>query len=241
MVLKVACVIPARLQSSRFPRKVLADLGGKPLLQWAYEAAVKTRHFSDVIIAVDAEETRKVAQGFGAKAVMTSIHCQNGTERLIELVKRKELNADIIVGWQADEPFIKEIAIQDLLQTASQDDCSIWTLCKKTHEADSLHIVKVVRNHKKEALYFSRSPIPYYRDGGEKIYYKHIGLYAFTLDALKKIDQLPPSPLEEAEKLEQLRFLDGGLKIKVHETHTDLFGIDTPDQLQHAKSLIGFV
>lgn len=238
MVLKTVCVIPARLESSRFPRKILANLGGKPLLQWAYEAAVSTPRFHKVVIAVDAEETKRVAEGFGAKVLMTSVHCQTGTDRLIELVKRKELEADLIVGWQADEPFIKPLLIEELLQTAGKDDCSIWTLCKKTEEAESPHVVKVVRTHAKEALYFSRSPIPYYRDAKTKTYYKHVGIYAFTPDALKKIAELPPSPLEEAEKLEQLRFLQGGLKIKVHDTTQEVFGIDTPEQLEKAKKML---
>ncbi len=234
----VICVIPARLGSTRFPRKVLAPLKGRPLIQWVYEAAKKVSRFREVVLAVDAEETRLVAKSFGARALMTSSECQSGTDRLIELVGKGELKADIFVNWQGDEPFVAPELIDQLLQTAGRDGCSIWTLCKQIEDAASPHIVKVVRTHANEALYFSRSPIPYYRGSQKKIYYKHIGLYAYTLDALKKIANLPPSPLEEAEMLEQLRFLQGGLKIKVHETTHEIFGIDTPEQLESAKLLL---
>lgn len=238
MVLKTVCVIPARLQSTRFPRKMLALISGKPLIQWVYEAAQRVPRFSQVIIAVDAEETKKAAEAFGAQVVMTALDCQSGTDRLIELVQRKQVDADVLVCWQGDEPFIQPLMIEELLQSAGRDDCSIWTLCKRIGDPDSPHVVKVVRNHAGEALYFSRSPIPYYRDAKEKIYYKHVGIYAYTPDALKKIAKLPASPLEEAERLEQLRFLEGGLKIKVHETEHEIFGIDTPEQFEKAKLLL---
>lgn len=236
--MKIICVIPARLQSTRFPRKILAPLGNKPLIQWVYEAAKKVAHFQEVVLAVDAEETRLIAEGFGAKVFMTSESCQSGTQRLIELVNRGALEADFFVNWQGDEPFISAQLIDELLQSIKQDDCSIWTLCKRTSEASSPHIVKVVRTHSGEALYFSRSPIPFYRDVDEKFYYKHIGIYAYTYGALKKIAALPASALEKAEQLEQLHFLQGGLKIKVHETTHEIFGIDTEEHLQQAKLLL---
>lgn len=234
----VTCIIPARLASKRFPQKILARLGGKPLIQWVYEAASRITHFHEVIIAVDAEETRAVVEGFGARALMTSLKCQSGTDRLIELVEKRKLKADILVNWQGDEPFISSEMIDDLLQTAGRDDCSIWTLCKLVEEAESPHTVKVVLNHAREALYFSRSPIPYFRDSNKKMYFQHIGLYAYTTHALQKIATLPRSPLEEAEQLEQLRFLQGGLKIKVHQTTQEIFGIDIPEHLERAKLLL---
>lgn len=234
----ILCVIPARLGSTRFPRKVLAPIHGKPLIQWVYEAAKNVSCFREVILAVDAEETRRVAESFGARVLMTSIECRSGTDRLIELVLRGELKADVFVNWQGDEPLVHPVLIDQLLQTAGQDGCSIWTLCKQIEDASSPHAVKVVRTHANEALYFSRSPIPYYHEGQKKIYYKHIGLYAYTMEALKTIATLPPSTLEEAERLEQLRFLQGGLKIKVHETDHEIFGIDTPEHLESAKLLL---
>ena len=234
----VSCIIPARLNSTRFPRKILAPLKGKPLIQWVYEAAKRVSLFHEILIAVDAEETREVVESFGARALFTSVACQSGTDRLIELVERKEVRADILVNWQGDEPFIMPQMIDELLQTAGCDDCCIWTLCKKMEGEESPHVIKVVLNHSGEALYFSRSAIPYFRDSNKKIYFKHVGLYAYTLEALRRIAALPPSALEEAEQLEQLRFLQGGLKIKVHQTDHEILGIDTPEQLERAKLLL---
>lgn len=235
----VTCIIPARLESKRFPKKILALLGGKPLIQWVYEAAKRTSLFTRVIIAVDAEETKEVVESFGAEAVMTSTHCQSGTDRIIELMSQKKLQTDIIVNWQGDEPFISSKMIHALLQTANRDHCSIWTLCKQCNQEFSSHVVKVVINHENEALYFSRSPIPYYRESVKQLYLKHIGLYAYTPSALQSIASLGSSSLEDAEQLEQLRFLQGGLKIKVHMTDQEVLGIDTPEDLEKAKLLLG--
>ncbi len=235
----VTCVIPARLGSKRFPQKILAPLGDKPLIQWVYEAAKTVSLFDEIIIAVDAEETKAIVESFGGRAIMTSTHCQSGTDRIIELVKQEKIQGDILVNWQGDEPFISSSMIHTLLQTAREDDCSIWTLCKQIKGESSPHVVKVVVNHEGQALYFSRSSIPYFREPLEKIYLKHIGLYAYTPNALKQIAALPPSPLEEAEQLEQIRFLQGGLKIKVHRTDQEVFGIDTPEDLEKAKLLLG--
>jgi 3-deoxy-D-manno-octulosonate cytidylyltransferase len=234
----VICVIPARLASTRFPRKMVAPLGGKPLIQWTYEAAKRISCFREVVIAVDTEELQELAQNFGARALMTSTTCQSGTERLIELVERNELEADVLVNWQGDEPFVSPEMIEDLLQTAGEDGYSIWTLSKEMEEEESPHLVKIVSNHAGEALYFSRSPIPYFRNAMKKSYWKHIGIYAYTPEALRKISSLPHSYLEEAEQLEQLRFLQGGLKIRVHKTRQEFWGIDIPEDLERAKLLL---
>jgi|HubBroStandDraft_4_1064222.scaffolds.fasta_scaffold63922_2 3-deoxy-manno-octulosonate cytidylyltransferase (CMP-KDO synthetase) len=239
---KVACVIPARLKSVRFPKKMLASLNGKPLLQWVWESASKVPFFDEVVFAIDAEETAQLIRGFGGKYAMTSETCTSGTERLVELLEKKIIDADIWVNWQGDEPFIHEPMIRDLIQSCDHEDADVWTLKKKIsnlEEVTNPHIAKVVCDSHDFALYFSRSPIPYYRDMAEdKIFYKHVGLYAFTPASLRKISLLQHCNIETAEKLEQLRFLYHHLRIKVHETQYEVFGIDLPEHLALAEALL---
>lgn len=232
----VVCVIPARLASHRFPRKVLAPLAGKPLIQWVYEKAKTISLFDRVVLAVDAEELYEAATNFGAECFYTSIDCTSGTERLVELRETKKVAADIWVNWQADEPFITEEAIADLLQSANEPIAGIWTLKKKISQEKEIlspNVVKVVCDFSKKALYFSRSPIPY----GQKNIYKHIGLYAFSDEALGKTATLSPCALEQQERLEQLRFLYHGMPIVVHETSQEIFGIDTKEELAIAQQM----
>jgi 3-deoxy-manno-octulosonate cytidylyltransferase (CMP-KDO synthetase) len=241
---KVVCVIPARLGSSRFPRKILAPLGGKPVIQRVWEAAQEVSVFDSVVIAVDSEETADIVSSFGGEAIMTSPDCTSGTVRLVELRRRGLIEGDIFVNWQGDEPFIHTHMIHDLLQSIHEDTADVWTLKKlfsDHRQALSPHLAKVVCDQAGFALYFSRSPIPFYRDFHEKnqkIYFKHIGIYAFTAQALNKLHLLPSSYLEKAEMLEQLSFLYHGLKIRVHETEHEVLGIDLPEHLVQAESLI---
>jgi 3-deoxy-manno-octulosonate cytidylyltransferase (CMP-KDO synthetase) len=241
---KIVCVIPARLKSTRFPRKMLTRLHNKPLLQWVWEAANRVSLFDEVTFAIDSDETAALIDTFQGKYVMTSEQCQSGTERLIELVGRKWSDADIWVNWQGDEPFIHEAMIHNLLQTCAKEHSDVWTLCKKITQADEIHnphVAKVVCDAEGYALNFSRSTIPYYRDPREeahKCYYKHVGLYAFTREALLKMATLSPCYLEEAEQLEQLRFLYHRLKVRVHETESDVFGIDLPEHLIKAEKTL---
>lgn len=241
---KIACIIPARLDSTRFPRKILAQIRGKPLLQWVWEAAARVQCFDYIAIAVDAEETKQIAQKFGAHCYMTAKTCLSGTDRLVELYKKQHIAADIWVNWQGDEPFIDAAVVQDLLQSCEIGTNDVWTLCKKIQKEEEMHsphVVKVVRDYQDNALYFSRSSIPHYRDPlphDEKKLFKHVGMYAFTGDALQKIASFPPCGIEKAEQLEQLRFLYYGLQIKVHETRHEIFGIDIPEHLQRAISLL---
>lgn len=241
---RVACVIPARLHSSRFPKKVLAKLKGKPLLQWVWDAARKVAVFDEVGFAVDAVDTADLIESFGGKWWMTLPSCASGSDRLAQVQREKKVEADIWVNWQGDEPFICEQMITDLLSSCQEDDADLWTLRKKiVCDADlqSLHIAKVVCNAKQEALYFSRSPIPCYRDISDfskKDVYKHVGLYAYTSRALHIIDRLPVCGIESAEQLEQLRFLYHGLKIKVHDTDYEVFGIDLPEHIHRAERFI---
>jgi 3-deoxy-manno-octulosonate cytidylyltransferase (CMP-KDO synthetase) len=176
---KIACVIPARLKSTRFPRKMLAMLKDKPLLEWVWDSARQVPFFDEIVFAIDAEETAQLIQSFGGKYFMTSESCANGTERLVELLEKNIVDADIWVNWQGDEPFINEQMILDLLQSCDDDTCDIWTLRKKItnpDEATNPQIAKVVCDHEGYALYFSRSQIPYYRDATPtKTFYKHVG------------------------------------------------------------------
>ena len=228
---KIICVIPARLQSTRLREKVLCLLAGKPLLQWVYEAAKRCQIFDRVVIAVDSKKVFDVAQGFGAEVFFTPESCASGTDRLIALKKAAKIEGEIFVNWQGDEPFLKEAMIEDLLQSID-DGSDVWTLKKKIlnlEEVTDSHTVKVVTTTNGEALYFSRQPIGSF---------KHIGIYAYTADALDRIAKWPRSPLEIKESLEQLRFLENGLKIRVHTTEHECLGIDTPEDLARAEKLL---
>ena len=239
---KIACVIPARLKSTRFPKKMLAKLKNKPLIQWVWERARTVSVFDDVVLAIDAEETASVVKSFGGKFYMTSESCPSGTDRLIELIQTKKIDADIFVNWQGDEPFIDAQMIGDLLQSCGKEQSDIWTLKKrilKMEEVNSPQFAKVVCDKDGYALYFSRSPIPYYRDetdDAKKTFFKHIGLYAYTREALNKIATLKPCPLETAEQLEQLRFLYHNLRVRVHETQAEVIGIDLPEHIDKAEA-----
>ncbi len=238
---KIVCVIPARLASSRFPRKILALLGGKPLIQWVWESANKISLFDEVVFAIDEEETGSVIEGFGGKYFMTDLGCLNGTERLVELHQKRLVQGDIWVNWQADEPFLSERMIRDLLKNV-HIETDVWTLkvpFSNKEEAKSPAYCKVVCDQDGFALYFSRSLIPFYRDEtSDQKYDKHIGLYAYSEKALEKIAVMQPSALEQAEMLEQLRFLSHGLRIQVHETHEETIGIDFPEQLALAEKYL---
>jgi len=242
--MKIICIIPARLESTRFPRKVLSVLGAKPLLQWVWEAAQRCEIFDDIAFAIDDHETARLIESFEGRYFMTSPECLSGTDRLVELIGKGEMEGDIYVNWQGDEPFIQVEMIQDLLQGIQKKKFDIWTLKKRVaseEEVENPNVVKVVTDKSGKALYFSRSPIPYFRDVydfEETFYYKHIGIYAFTRAALKKIGRLSASDLELAEHLEQLRFLDNGLKIQAHETQFDTIGIDHPEDLLRAQEWV---
>jgi 3-deoxy-manno-octulosonate cytidylyltransferase (CMP-KDO synthetase) len=239
---KVVCVIPARLESSRFPRKILAPLGGQPLLQWAWDAALQISLIDEVVFAIDSEETARVIEAFNGKYFMTSLLCLNGTARLVELQERGLVQGDIWINWQADEPFISEKMLQDLLNTSSQDQADVWTLKVELSEQNvqDPSLCKVVCDEQGFALYFSRSPIPYYREDLkiERKYYRHVGMYAYSNEALQKIAFMKPTDIECAESLEQLRFLSHGLKIRVNETKEETIGVDFPEHLALAEEYI---
>jgi len=237
----IACVIPARLQSSRFPRKILQKLLDKPILQWVYESALSCEIFDLVVFAVDDEETATLVHSFGGTAVMTDLSCPSGTMRLVDFRKKHGKDFDLWLNWQGDEPLITKEMIYDLFK-GDFDTADVITLMKKitNDEASSPGCTKVVTDKEGHALYFSRSLIPFIRDENtlSEPYFKHIGLYVYTQKALDSISSYTVSPLEHLEKLEQLTFLYNGLKIKVLETKCEAIGIDYPDDLNRAQDYL---
>ncbi|MFY9402335.1 MAG: 3-deoxy-manno-octulosonate cytidylyltransferase [Candidatus Omnitrophota bacterium] len=236
-------VIPARYSSTRFYGKVLAQIAGKPMVQHVWEKAKQARMLDEVIIACDNEEVASVASAFGAKVVLTSKEHSCGTDRIAEVVN--PLDVKVIVNIQADEPLIHPTMIDSVSRALVEDDSvSMATIKKRIEDEDLINdpnLVKVITDRNGFALYFSRSPIPYLAVNSEvkdPVYFKHIGLYSYTKDFLFTYKNLPLSTLEEMEKLEQLRALEAGFKIKVIETKFDTIGIDTPEDLVRVEELL---
>jgi 3-deoxy-manno-octulosonate cytidylyltransferase (CMP-KDO synthetase) len=250
--MKAVAIIPARYASTRLPGKPLIVIKGKPLIQYVYER-VKESSVEQVIVATDDERIIAAVKGFGGKAALTSPSHQSGTERVAEVAAG--LDADIIVNCQGDEPLIEPAAIDKAIAAFAQDpSIMVMTLITPLEKGEDLcnpHLVKVVVDHEGYALYFSRSLIPYPRDlletrnatqlgSDEKLagYWQHIGLYAFRREFLLRLTALPPSPLERREKLEQLRILENGYKIKTVVCATPSIGIDTPEDVERFTALI---
>jgi 3-deoxy-manno-octulosonate cytidylyltransferase (CMP-KDO synthetase) len=240
---KTIAIIPSRYQSSRFPGKPLADIGGKPMVQRVYEQVLKASRVDEVCVATDDERIASVVRGFGGNVAMTSSEHPTGTDRCYEASLQFE--ADIVVNVQGDEPFIKPEQIDQLVQLFADDNITIGTLVKVIKEFSTLidpNVPKVVMSDVGSVLYFSRFPIPYMR-GEEKsnwmdkhTYYKHIGMYGYRRNTLKKLTGLGQTDLEKAESLEQLRWLQNGFKVHAVITEYESFGIDTPDQLEVIKT-----
>ncbi len=249
--MKFVGIIPARYASTRFPGKPLAMLGGKPVIQRVYEQVKGC--FDDLYVATDDERIFNAVKSFGGNAVMTSEDCKNGTERCLDAYKRLGLDCDVIVNIQGDEPFIQPRQVNALIGCFASKDTDIATLVKPFEAADGLERLecpnspKVVFDENGFAIYFSRSVVPYLR-GVEKenwlnvhTFYKHLGIYAYRADILEALTELPQSPLEKAESLEQLRWLENGYRIKVGITDIETIGIDTPDDLERAKEFAATV
>ena len=243
--MKAIGVIPARWGATRFEGKVLANLLGKPVIQHVWENAKNAKTLDDLVVACDDERILKVVKGFGGKAVYTSPDQPSGTDRLAEVVN--PMDVDIAVNIQGDEPLMKPIMI-DSLVIALQDEkiAQMATMVKKIEDDSELtnsNVVKAVIDKNGYAIYFSRYAIPYNRTGEtdpkkRPTYYKHIGMYAFTKDFLFTFRNLPNSSLENAEKLEQLRVLENGYKIKTVETKFDTIGIDRPEDIKRAEDAL---
>jgi 3-deoxy-manno-octulosonate cytidylyltransferase (CMP-KDO synthetase) len=233
-------VIPARFSSSRFPGKVLAPLAGKTVLQHVYERASQARYLTSTIIATDDPRIFHAARAFGARVRMTREDHVSGTDRVAEVASAE--NAEVIVNIQGDEPLIDPAAIDAaILPVAHDPDILMATLKKKIEDPSEItnpNVVKVVTDHAGDAIYFSRCPIPFDRDGiAGTIHYKHIGLYIYQRDFLLGYSALPVGPLEQAERLEQLRALENGYKIRVVETEYESLGVDTPADLERVAQL----
>ncbi|MCX6152438.1 MAG: 3-deoxy-manno-octulosonate cytidylyltransferase [Ignavibacteriales bacterium] len=238
-------IIPARFASTRLMGKPLASIGGKPMIQHTYESALKSKLLHEVVIAVDDEKVYQVAKVFGARVIMTPKDISTGSDR-IAFVAKKIPNADIIVNIQGDEPFIPGRMIDEAIEPLLFDKCvNVTTLVKRITDVEELKspsVVKVVYDYNNYALYFSRAPIPFVREAHSNIQritlaeiYKHIGLYVYRRDALLEFTTLLPTDLEQIEKLEQLRMLENGFKIKIVVTELESLSVDTPEDLEKAR------
>jgi len=237
---RVLGVIPARLASTRFPAKALAPLHGKPILQHVWERSSQARYLSHLLIATDDETIASTARRFGATVRMTSPDHPSGTDRVAEAASA--FDYPVIVNIQGDEPLIDPAAIDAaVIAMLDDDEAPMATLSKRIEDVSEVtnpNVVKVVTDRAGRAIYFSRSPIPYDRGGGAH-YFKHIGLYVYRRQFLLDYPALPVGPLEQAEKLEQLRALENGFKIKVAETEYESLGVDTPEDLTRVEQILG--
>lgn len=234
-------VIPARYESTRLSHKLLRTICGKSLLQWTWENATATHSLDRLIIACDHLEIKKVAEKFGAEVILTSPEHSSGTDRIAEAIR--EIDTKIVINIQADEPLIHHSIIDRLAQEMLADKKLVMATVKKRidreSEINNSNVVKVVTTREDIALYFSRFSIPFYRDESSRhLYYKHLGIYAYTKDFLYTFKNLPKSSLEGAERLEQLRALEAGYKVKVIETQFDSCGVDTEEDLHRAEKLL---
>lgn len=251
--MRAVIVIPARMGSTRFPGKVLADLMGKPLIQHVYERASRAEGADEVIVATDSEEVFGTVAAFGGRAVMTSAGHESGTDRIAEVAA--SLTCDIIVNVQGDEPLMEPATIEATMGLLRDPEADMGTAAVRiTSDETALdpNSVKVAFGRNGFALYFSRSPIPYHRDlwrdlwarpaeasaGSGTRLYKHIGIYSYRKEALMRLSTLPPTELELTEKLEQLRALENGLRIKVAVVDSETPGVDTPEDLQEVRKLL---
>ena len=236
--MKVIAVIPARLASTRLPRKMLREIDGLPIVLWVYRAVLSSELLDDVIVATDSDEILEVCLEHSCKAQMTSQKHRSGTERVREI--SQSVPADVYINVQGDEPMIRADHISVLVNLMKDTQVPVGTL--KTHAAaediTNPNAVKIVTDLSGRALYFSRSTVPYDRDGSRPSYFKHLGIYAYRKPELDRFVALPESPLERAERLEQLRFLENGISIYAAETPYDSIGVDTAEDLARVEKLL---
>jgi 3-deoxy-manno-octulosonate cytidylyltransferase (CMP-KDO synthetase) len=243
--MNVSVVIPARLASTRLPRKVLADLGGRPVLRHVWERAARMRRATEVLVATDSEEVARAVAGWGGQFVLTSPACRSGTERIASILDG--LRGDFILNVQGDEPFIEPALLEALVERFATAGGDLVTPVYPIRDYDTLAnpaVVKVARTADGRALYFSRSPIPHLRGvqpeqwAEQGTYWGHLGVYGYARAALARYPALPESALEAAESLEQLRFLEAGFCIQTVETNYHAVAIDTPADLERARTLL---
>lgn len=238
--MKVLGIIPARYQSSRLPGKPLVMIGDKPMIQWVYEGASRASLIDEVVVATDDQRIFDVVRKFGGKVEMTAVDHPTGTDRLAEVAKKYP--AELIINIQGDEPLIQGEVIDSIIRPLL-DDPTLAMSTAKVRLTDETQIkepsvVKVVTDEVGNALYFSRSPIPYPRNETKAEYWKHIGLYGYRRDFLLKYIELPQTGLELSESLEQLRALSHGYKIRVIEVAQDSIGVDTPEDVERVRKIV---
>ncbi len=238
--MKIVGIIPARLKSTRLPEKVLQKINGKPLLYYTYVNSLKS-NLDEVLIATDSQKVKKEMEKYNIPAILTSSTHKSGTDRIGEVAKK--IDTDFIINIQADEPLIKKEMLNSIISYLKENsNIEVITLARKIEDKNEIedpNIVKVVMDNSNNALYFSRYSIPYNRDKIENVlYYKHIGVYGYRKDILLRIITLKESYLEKIEKLEQLRFLQNGIEIKVIITKFDTIGVDTSEDLERVRKII---
>jgi 3-deoxy-manno-octulosonate cytidylyltransferase (CMP-KDO synthetase) len=236
--MRAIAVIPARLASTRMPRKMLREIGGRPLIGHVYEAVRSSPQLDDVIVATDSDEIIAVCRSNGWKVQLTSPAHRSGTERVHEISRSVE--SDIYVNVQGDEPLTRSEHIAALIEVMRDPTVRVGTLMTPAAlvDIDNPSAVKVVTDSAGWALYFSRATIPYDRDGAKPQYFKHLGFYAYRKPALDRFVTLPESSLERSERLEQLRFLENGIPIHVAKTPYDTVGVDTEEDLQRVEEIL---
>jgi 3-deoxy-manno-octulosonate cytidylyltransferase (CMP-KDO synthetase) len=243
--MKASAIIPARLGSTRLPRKVLADIHGKPLVWHVWNQVCRAHNFDSVYVATDSTEVQEIIESFGGQVLMTSPDCRSGTERIVECIDRVE--SDFIVNVQGDEPLIDPGMLDALVARWLENPVDLITpvfRINTTEEINNPNVVKVVRRANREAIYFSRSPIPFVRDTPQEQwlekhdFWGHIGVYGYHRKVLADYPNMPVSPLEQAESLEQLRFLDAGYTFQTLETDYRSVAVDVLDDLERVRELL---
>jgi len=236
--MKVVAVIPARLASTRLPRKMLREIAGVPLLSWVYEGVRRCSSLDEVVVATDSDEILRFCEQKGFKVRMTSPAHRSGTERVHEI--SKAIAGDVYLNVQGDEPLTRPEHIESLIALMRDPNVQVGTLKTPAAGVDvnNPSAVKVVADNAGRALYFSRATIPHDRDGVHPSYYKHLGFYGYRRAALDNFVRWPESSLERSERLEQLRFLENGVPIYVAETPFDTVGVDTEDDLRRVEEIL---
>jgi 3-deoxy-manno-octulosonate cytidylyltransferase (CMP-KDO synthetase) len=236
--MKVVAVIPARLASTRLPRKMLREIAGEPLIAWVYKGVRRSSSLDQTVVATDSEEIFRFCEQQGFSVSMTSAAHRSGTERVYEI--SNAIPADVYLNVQGDEPLTRPEHIDSLIALMRNPEIEVGTLKTPCADVDinNASAVKVVTDHSGRALYFSRATIPHDRDGVTPQYFKHLGFYAYRKLALDQFVRWPESSLERSERLEQLRFLENGVPIYVAETPFDTVGVDTEEDLRRVENIL---
>ena len=247
--MKIIAVIPARYGSTRLPAKPLVMIHGKPMIQWVYENARKAKLPSQVVVATDDDRIVKVVEAFGGVAVLTDAALNSGTDRVAAVARHPsgQYQADIYLNIQGDEPLMSSLAVDAAIELIVKDGfmmSTVMTPLAGLEDLDNPNVVKVLADRRKRAIYFSRHPIPYSRGerpktADESIARRHVGLYAYTRETLFQFSDLPPSKIEQAEILEQLRAQEAGIEIGISEVNFLSIGVDTSDDLEKVREILG--